>query len=75
MNDELPDDRLPDEEVRKRLREFSKFLREFGLIGGPHSAASEYRASRAIRPDKFLDDVVERQRQRVEGEEAAGEDS
>ena len=75
MSDKIPDERVPDEEVRRRLREFSKGLRDLGLIGGPDSPTAEYRASRAIRPDQFLNDVMDRQRERAENEEGSGEDN
>ena len=64
-----------DDEIRQGLRNLSKSLRDLGLIGGPDSPTAEYRASRAIRPDQFLDDVMERKRNRGESDEGRGEEN
>lgn len=73
MTDMNLGDEISDDETRRRLRALSKKFRELGLIGGPDSPTAEYRASRAIRPDQFLNDVMDRQRKRAENEEGLGE--
>lgn len=69
MSDKIPDERVPDEEVRRRLNKFSQDLRDAGLLGGPDCPTAEYRASRAIRPDQLIKDVEEQRRKRIESED------
>lgn len=75
MSDKHLGNNPSDDEIRQGLRNLSKGLRDLGLIGGPDSPTAEYRASRAIRPDQFLDDVMERKRNRGESDEGRGEEN
>ena len=69
---DIQEPRLSDDEIRSNLRKLVKISREAGIIGGPNCASAQYRAERALRPDKFLDKVREQRARRLNGESEAG---